>query len=39
MFLVLALNKKIPAGRELWIWSHLLKKPLMESFTFCAVTS
>ena len=23
--------------RELRIWSHLLKKPLMENFTFCAV--
>ena len=21
----------------LWIWSHLLKKPLMENFIFCAV--
>ena len=21
----------------LWIWSHLLKKPLMENFNFCAV--
>ena len=21
----------------LWIWSHLLKKSLMENFTFCAV--
>ena len=23
--------------RELWIWSHLLKKSLMENFIFCAV--
>ena len=23
--------------RKLWIWSHLLKKSLMESFIFCAV--
>ena len=23
--------------RKLWIWSHLLKKPLMENFIFCAV--
>ena len=23
----------------LWIWSHLLKKPLMEDFIFCAVSS
>ena len=23
--------------RKLWIWSHLLKKSLMENFTFCAV--
>ena len=23
--------------RKLWIWSHLLKKTLMESFIFCAV--
>ena len=22
----------------LWIWTHLLKKPSMESFNFCAVT-
>ena len=22
---------------KLWIWSHLLKKSLMESFIFCAV--
>ena len=25
--------------RELRIWSHLLKKSLIESFIFCAVTS
>ena len=25
--------------RELRIWSHLLKKSLIESFVFCAVTS
>ena len=24
--------------RKLWIWSHLLKKSLMENFIFCAVT-
>ena len=24
--------------RKLWIWSHLLKKFLMENFYFCAVT-
>ena len=24
--------------RKLWIWSHLLKKPLMENFIFCVVT-
>ena len=23
--------------RKLWIWSHLLKKCLMENFIFCAV--
>ena len=23
--------------RKLWIWSHLLKKSLMENFIFCAV--
>ena len=23
--------------RELWIWSHLLKKSLMENFILCAV--
>ena len=23
--------------RKLWIWSHLLKKSLMENFNFCAV--
>ena len=23
--------------RKLWIWSHLLKKSLMEDFIFCAV--
>ena len=23
--------------RKLWIWSNLLKKSLMENFTFCAV--
>ena len=23
--------------RKLWIWSHLLKKSLMENFMFCAV--
>ena len=23
----------------LWIWSHLLKKSLMENFIFCAVKS
>ena len=23
--------------RKLWIWSHLLKKSLMENFTFCVV--
>ena len=23
--------------RKLWIWSHLLKKSLMETFIFCAV--
>ena len=23
--------------RKLWIWSHLLKKSVMESFIFCAV--
>ena len=22
--------------KKLWIWSHLLKKSLMENFTFCA---
>ena len=25
--------------RKLWIWSHLLKKPLMENFIFWAVSS
>ena len=25
--------------RNLWIWSHLLKKPLTENFIFCAVWS
>ena len=25
--------------RKLWIWSHLLKKSLMENFIFCAVSS
>ena len=25
--------------RTLWIWSHLLKKSLMENFIFCAVES
>ena len=24
--------------RKMWIWSHLLKKSLMENFIFCAVT-
>ena len=24
--------------RKLRIWSHLLKKPVMENFIFCAVT-
>ena len=24
--------------RKLWIWSHLLKKSLIENFIFCAVT-
>ena len=24
--------------RKLWIWSHLLKKSVMENFIFCAVT-
>ena len=24
-------------GRKMWIWSHLLKKSLMENFVFCAV--
>ena len=24
-------------GRKLWIWSHLLKKSVMENFIFCAV--
>ena len=24
-------------GRKLWIWSHLLKKSLMENFIFCAL--
>ena len=24
--------------RKLWIWSHLLKKSLMEKFIFCAVS-
>ena len=24
--------------RKLRIWSHLLEKPLMENFTFCAVS-
>ena len=23
--------------RKLWIWSHLLKKSLLENFIFCAV--
>ena len=23
--------------RKLWIWSHLLKKSLVENFIFCAV--
>ena len=23
--------------RKLWVWSHLLKKSLMENFIFCAV--
>ena len=23
--------------RRLWIWSHILKKSLMENFTFCVV--
>ena len=23
--------------RELWIWSHLITKSLMENFIFCAV--
>ena len=23
--------------RQLWIWSHLLKKSLMKNFSFCAV--
>ena len=23
--------------RKMWIWSHLLKKSLMENFIFCAV--
>ena len=25
--------------KKLWIWSHLLKKYLMENFIFCAVLS
>ena len=24
-------------NRELWIWSHLLEKSLMQNFIFCAV--
>ena len=24
--------------RKLWIWSHLLKKSLMENFIFCALS-
>ena len=25
--------------RRLWIWSHFLKKSLMEKFIFCAVSA
>ena len=25
--------------RKLWVWSHLLKKSLMENFIFCAIAS
>ena len=30
-------NKCGQIRRKLWIWSHLLKKSLMENFIFCAV--
>ena len=28
-----------PIHRKQWIWSHLLKKSLMENFSFCAVST
>ena len=31
------LSKCDQIRRKLWIWSHLLKKSLMENFIFCAV--
>ena len=31
-------NKCDKIRRKLWIWSHLLKKSLMENFIFCAVS-
>ena len=30
-------NKCDQILRKLWIWSHLLKKSLMENFIFCAL--
>ena len=31
-------SKRDQIRRKLWIWSHLLKKSLLEIFIFCAVT-
>ena len=28
-----------PIHRKQWIWSHLLKKSLMDNFSFCAVST